>query len=244
MKQRQEYSDEHINAFIDGELAAQERQALLAAAAESDPLRRRICEQSYLKELVREAWPLKDENVAVGESGFARRRFGLALAAAVALVSLSGLFGLLRHEGMIPAVEVSPGQGVARQLQSEVPQRYARVVFHISSADPEKAAQLLDQVELVLTSYARERRDIKVEVIANNEGLRMLQQGRSAVAARIQALNSRYANLTFAACGSTLARFRRERGEQIEILSEAVIVQSGVSFVARRQQEGWAYIKV
>jgi len=28
------------------------------------------------------------------------------------------------------------------------------------------------------------------------------------------------------------------------VLPEAVVIKSGVSFVTRRQQEGWAYIKV
>jgi intracellular sulfur oxidation DsrE/DsrF family protein len=72
----------------------------------------------------------------------------------------------------------------------------------------------------------------------------MLQRGRSTVAERIEQMDARYANLLFAACGNTLQRFRREQGESIEILPQAVIVQSGVSFVARRQQQGWAYIKV
>ena len=85
---------------------------------------------------------------------------------------------------------------------------------------------------------------LKVEVIANNEGLRILQQGRSPVAERVRQLADRYQNLMFAACGNTRQRFRKDKGEQIEILPQAVIVQSGVSFMVRRQKEGWAYIKV
>ena len=64
------------------------------------------------------------------------------------------------------------------------------------------------------------------------------------VADRIQELDARYNNLRFAACGNTLERLRRERGETIVVLPEATVVNSGVSFVTRRQQEGWVYIKV
>ena len=57
-------------------------------------------------------------------------------------------------------------------------------------------------------------------------------------------LNARYDNLRFAACGKTLERLRREQGADITVLPAAVVIKSAVSLVTRRQQEGWAYIKI
>ncbi|HEB94847.1 MAG TPA: hypothetical protein ENI96_00250 [Sedimenticola thiotaurini] len=238
------YSDEIINAFVDGELAAAERRELLAAAAESDRLRQRICEAVQLKELVRGAYPARSpEGLVKGRSGRRGARMRHAAAAAVAVLAVSVALLLPRPEpgqrladgALSPVLPLSTGEEAGETT---------RVVFHVSSADPAAARELLDQVELVLREYAAGNRPLKVEVIANNEGLRLLQQGRSPVAERIRRLDQRYQNLLFAACGNTLERLRRETGEQIRILPQAVIVQSGVSFVARRQQEGWAYIKV
>lgn len=51
------YSDEQINAFVDDELAQNERLVLLKAAVDSESLSTRIMELQYLKERTREAFP-------------------------------------------------------------------------------------------------------------------------------------------------------------------------------------------
>ncbi len=234
------YSDEIINAFVDGELGAEERRELLAAAARSDPLRQRICEVVQLKDLVRGAYPMEERTVP-RRSGAGRRWQTLAAGVAVLALAVGLLLPRQESTGLPQALApLALGDGDGKGVETAG----TRVVFHVSSADPAAARDLLDQVELVLREYAASGRPLKVEVVANNEGLRLLQQGRSPVAERIRRLDRIYQNLLFAACGNTLERLRRESGEKIRILPEAVIVQSGVSFVARRQQEGWAYIKV
>jgi hypothetical protein len=119
-----------------------------------------------------------------------------------------------------------------------------RVVFHLSSADARRAAILLEQVELVLKTYQENRQPVQVEVVANNQGLSLLQVGQSPFPEQIRRLSNSYQNLTFAACGRTMERLQREQGKRIDILPEAIIIRSGVVFVTRRQQQGWSYIKV
>ena len=82
-----------------------------------------------------------------------------------------------------------------------------------------------------------------MEVVANNQGLNLLRIGKSQVSEQIKRLVNRYENLSFAACGKTMERWQGE-GEQVTIVPEAIIVRSGVVFIARRQQQGWNYIKV
>ena len=238
------YSDEIVSAFVDGELGDAERQQLLAAAAGSDDLRRRICNAAQLKELVKAAYPKMGGRDPGEDARGNRWRFTrYAVAASLVLASLAGVLTLQRQGPTEALFSDDLLRTVALDSGREQQASRTRVVFHVSSADPEAARELLDQVELVLREYSDSNRPLKVEVVANNQGLRLLQQGRSPVAERIRQLDARYQNLLFAACGNTLERLRRETGEQIRILPQAVIVQSGVSFVARRQHEGWAYIK-
>lgn len=226
------YSDELINAFIDGELTHEERVELLESATHSDSLKQRICDTQYLKERVRDAYP---EPVGAEHNPERRRFLGHAMAAAVGGVTvLTGLRVLDRTE---------PGVVTIAESESELPRDQSRVVFHISSDDAGLADELLNQVELVLQDYAINSKPIKVEVVANNQGLRLLQLGRSPFPERIRKLDKKYQNLMFAACGNTIERFRKKFSERIEILPEAVVIRSGVSFVARRQQQGWSYIK-
>ena len=245
MNASSKYSDEIISAYVDGELEEAERQQLLAAAAGSDELRRRICSATQLKGLVRAAFPETGARRSPETAGGRRRIGAYGLAASLVLAALAGVLALQRQGpvtgGLPEAMQTVALNGNDGTLPRD---GRTRVVFHVSSDDPAAARELLDQVEMVLQEYAASNRPLKVEVVANNEGLRLLQQGRSPVAERIRQLDARYQNLLFAACGNTLDRLRRETGEQIRILPQAVIVQSGVSFVARRQQEGWAYIKV
>lgn len=239
------YSDEIVSAFVDGELGDAERRQLLAAAADSDELRRRICNAAQLKELVKAAYPVMDERAPGDDAGGSWWRFTrYAVAASLVLASLTGVLTLQRQGPAETVFSDNLLRPVVLDSSREPQTSRTRVVFHVSSGDPEAARELLDQVELVLQEYADSNRPLKVEVVANNQGLRLLQLGRSPVAERIRQLDARYQNLLFAACGNTLERLRRETGEQIQILPQAVIVQSGISFVARRQQEGWAYIKV
>lgn len=233
------YSDEVISAFVDGQLTRDERIEILAAATESDLLRRRICEIQQLKELVSSAYPEVDETKGRPKtmiSGFAR--YG-----AVAALGAVSLYAVLATNGQL----TTPRELTAERMEAKAvidESAVSQVVFHVSSGSPAEAAELLDQVELVLTSYADKRQPIRVEVVANNQGIRMLQQGRSGVAQRVAQMHQTYPNLVFAACGNTIERLRKSHGEQIKILPEAVIIRSGVSFVARRQQSGWSYIKV
>jgi len=241
MNQDSKFSDEIINTYVDGELDELDSRELLAFASRSPDLSRRICETTYLKLMVRSAWKVP----VVKSTHRSTKRAPLvsyALAAGLGALSLLAVMtvGELRYGPAETMVSKLPDSVQPAALK---PADQSRVVFHISSADPTIAEELLDQVQLVLQDYASQGRSLKVEVVANNQGIRMLQKGISPVADRIQELNASYSNLRFAACGNTLERLRREQGENIVVLPEAVVIKSGVSFVTRRQQEGWVYIK-
>ncbi|MES9956652.1 MAG: hypothetical protein ABW120_15035 [Sedimenticola sp.] len=238
-----EYSEEVINAFIDDELDHHERLELLEAASRDDTLRQKVCEAQHLKEMVREAYPLPTETAGEKrrKSGFnALLRYGAAaLLGGLTLFSVLSVNERIEYRQLV--TEASQSEGAAAQPANE---SQRRVLFHISSDDHETAQQLLEQVELVLREHEARGEAVRIEVVANNQGLRLLQQGRSRFAAQISELHQRYPSLVFAACGNTMERFRKRYGENITVLPEAVVVRSGVSLVARRQEMGWSYIKV
>jgi hypothetical protein len=234
------YSDEQLNAFIDNELAAQERLEILQAAAGSDPLRSRLLQLQYLKELTRAAYPL------AGGFGRERRRpsTGAGLTRYLTAAAIGGLS--LFAVQLVTETPSSSDQHRRAPLAAigDARTSQTRVVFHISSDNREDAALLLDQVETVLKEHRASGQPLRLEVVANNQGLRLMQQGRSPFPERIRQLSETYPNLVFAACGNTLERMTKETGEQIRIVPEAVIVRSGIAYITRRQQTGWAYIKV
>ena len=118
-----------------------------------------------------------------------------------------------------------------------------QVLFHLSSGDQQDGQELLDQVELVASHYEKTGQDLRIIVVTNNEGLRLYQAGYSDHAGRIQELYARYDNIVFAACGTTLGK-RISTGEEVELLPEVIVVDSGVAEITRRQQQGWKYIRI
>jgi len=61
---------------------------------------------------------------------------------------------------------------------------------------------------------------------------------------RIHEMSQRYANLTFVACKNTIDRVEVQHGVDVKIVPDAEIINSGVDYVVKRQQEGWIYIRV
>jgi intracellular sulfur oxidation DsrE/DsrF family protein len=236
MRKDSHFSNETIHAFVDGELSAQESAELLQAASLSDELKGRICDAQYVKVSVQAAYPVPDQvEEPLGRPD--RRRF-IGHLAATAAGGFGVFLGMRMMGGASFTESLDSGQdGVLAGGQ-------ARVVFHISSDDLELAEQLFSQVELVLQEFSSRGKAIRVNVVANNQGLRLLQSGRSPFGERIRTMHEKYDNLLFAACGNTMERFRKEYGEEIEVLPEAIVIRSGVTFVSRRQRQGWSYIKV
>ena len=172
---------------------------------------------------------------------------GYALAAAVGALAMLAVTQLMTWNwNGIPSsrpdtattAPVEPGQLSLTAGHPEL------LMFHITSSDDRVGAELLDQVELVANQYRQWGRQLRVVVVANNEGLRLYQVGQSqANAHRIRELFARYDNVTFAACGNTLQRLTGS-GDPIRLLPQALVVDSGVAEIARRQQQGWKYIRI
>lgn len=237
MNHSQPISDEAINALVDGELSVEERLELLNLAITSKDLQQRICDRERLKAEIVNAYPLIDTSPPEERRHFLKYASGGLLSG---LLLFSGL-SLLKTPSQ-PSTTISAIDDADATLNHS-PTR-TQVVFHISSDDSKLAKLLLEQVSFLLNHYHNKKHSIQLEVVANNDGLRLLQSGRSECHDEIKSLTKRYQNLIFAACGTTMARLQSEENESISILPEAIIIQSGVAFITRRQSQGWSYIKV
>ncbi len=238
-------SDQQLEAFVDGQLCHSDRAAVLIAMDESVEIRAKVADLRQLKDIINLAYHDKLDSIVRpvnsirNFAGFATAAVAGALAMLLFIQLYSGYEQAEpvlnnRHLADAPADVNSPllNSGVSEQ-----------VLFHISGNDDLMAYELLDQVELVARQYRRWGRALRIIVIANNEGLRMYQVGRSSHANRIRDLYARYDNIVFAACGATLKRFA-ESDELPELLPQAIVVDSGVAEIARRQLQGWKYIRI
>lgn len=233
-----------VHAYVDGELDASERAALLARANADPALQATLCRLTALKEQVRLAYqdPPPPTRTAYRTPRCLTRAWAATAAAAALLLGLAG--GWLIHEAPSAADRLvlldSEGRGAA-PATADSPE--LRLVVHVASADQAKAGDVLDEVESLLQAYERDGKPLRVEVIANGEGLNLLRAGFTDHAQRIHALATRYSNLTFVACKNTMDRLRAAHGIEVRLVPDAELTESGVSRVVQRQRQGWGYLQ-
>jgi intracellular sulfur oxidation DsrE/DsrF family protein len=118
-----------------------------------------------------------------------------------------------------------------------------KVAIHVDENDPQIMNMALNNVAN-LTSYYEDQGDsVMVELVAYGPGLNMFVAETSPVADRIAAMSLEMENLTFSACGNTLAAMQTKVGHDIALLSEATVVPSGVVQLISLQEQGYAYVR-
>ncbi|WP_017942833.1 MULTISPECIES: hypothetical protein [unclassified Thioalkalivibrio] len=261
-------SEEILNAFVDGEFSPEDRLYTLKTIASSEHLSREVCDMHQLKELVNMAY----EDVPAGRAGAPGGRcrlsrggrsawFPSVAAGVLALVVGSlggyeitrdaGFFGggssaaIERDSGALSRVASSDRAGGAAATQPVFSATETdQILLHINEADTRAMAELLDDIESMYREAASVGRDLNVQVVVHNNAMDLLRADSAPYPERVASMAQDYPTLRFTACAQTLNRLAREEGKAVDILPQAELIDSGVAEAARRQAEGWIYIKV
>jgi intracellular sulfur oxidation DsrE/DsrF family protein len=233
MSREQKFSDEFLNAFVDEELAPEDKNSIYREIREDEAVNQRVCELRNLRELVRFAYASTPASGAgtARRARAARYSYGFAAAAAVAA---GLLIGWLLHQPSGHPLPSAPAVAV---------QEPVKVLVHLNVGNPERIRQTLDEVENLIGFYRANGQQARVEVVVNGDGLDMLREDTSPYPERIAYMQKEYDNLTFAACQNTIDRLKREQGIVARLLPGVTVIDSGVAQIMRRQHQGWAYIR-
>jgi len=71
----------------------------------------------------------------------------------------------------------------------------------------------------------------------------MFNDAKSPVKQRFAAMPLEISDLKFSACGNTHRKMSEKAGENVELISEAEIVPSGVVQLIALQEEGYRYVR-
>lgn len=241
MKTSRHYSDEFLNAYLDGELDDQEKLHLIEELRYNQEVSKRVCVLQKTRSMVQLAY----ENVPQPEhqreqrSAGLRNRLNLTIAASLLLLA-GAASGWLAH------LQLAPGNRLLELAQSsqDILQDGSRIMLHVTTTDPRRVTIVLDETEALLRQAAASAEPLEIEVLANGEGLDFLRTDTSQVAQRIQQLQQRYTNLSFLACSQTIAQLKLQKGIEVSLLPQTRIIPSALGEVIRRQRQGWTYIKI
>ena len=103
----------------------------------------------------------------------------------------------------------------------------------------------LNNATNVIDYYRAKGQEVNLDVVTYGPGLYMLRADTSPVQERIKNLKD-YAfpsKIQFSACNNTKESMEKKAGHPINVLTEAVIVPSGVVRLMELQEKGWSYVR-
>ncbi|NQV98582.1 MAG: DsrE family protein [Rhodospirillales bacterium] len=118
-----------------------------------------------------------------------------------------------------------------------------KVAIHVDENDPARMNMALNNAENINAYYEQQDDTVEIEVVTYGPGLHMLRADTSPVKARIAAMSLELPSISFAACGNTKAKMSEQAGKEIDLVSEAKTVPSGVVRLIELQEDGWAYVR-
>ncbi len=222
-----------LNALLDGELPPEEAQRLARSLEHNPLLRQRLMDLRRVRHLTRQA--LDDDMVRPQVPRRPSARVALAAGVAVLLAFTAGWWA--------GATGNRASSVLAAAMPTEAGTEETRVILHLASENSARMKHLLDKAESILASHADAGRGVQLEVVANGGGLNLLRADTSPERARIQALQQRYANVTFLACRKTLEQLKLQRGIDAPLLPRVIVIPSALDQIVERLQNGWTYVQ-
>ncbi len=118
-----------------------------------------------------------------------------------------------------------------------------RLAIQISENDPVTFNKALN----VATNFARGMSEkgefYEIEIVTFNAGLHMLRTDTSPVLDRISSITQSIPEVTFSACGNTIAGMTRKEGTEPPITEHAGVVTAGVVRLMELDDEGYFIIR-
>lgn len=240
MNEQHRISDELLNAFIDDELDTADWTEIVKQLRVDNELAGRVCELRQHKDMVQKAYRLpKRSSARVSQSRYWWRNTFNAVAISVLLLAGVAVGWVLGNGNSFHfGSHFSQLAQVDPALQDN-----GKILIHIATADPKRLKTALDETEELLSGYQAKGKKVQIEIVANSEGVELLQSNSSPYVDRIIELMARYDNLTILACSRSLEKMRL-KGLEVHLIPDVGIVPGALEEIVTRLQEGWVYIKV
>lgn len=240
MNGKTQFSDEHLNAFIDDQLNAVEKAEILEALSHDSELNKRVYDLQKLQNLVQlsyESIAIPDKYQANNNSQSTRFRW---LAAASFLLVIGSAAGWLSHDALNQ--NLSDFAQISTQNVTNTSDNW-KVLMHVSTANPTRLNIVLNEAEALLKEYAKSSKKLQLEILTNSKGMTLVTDNNKQFSNRLKSLQNQYDNLVVMACGETLKRIRSKQ-KDIQLLPNTNVVSSALNQVVKRQKDGWAYIRI
>jgi uncharacterized protein len=142
---------------------------------------------------------------------------------AVAAFLLSSPFGIVRAEDL----------------------KAHRLVIQVDQDDPAVMNLALNNATNILEYYRTKGETVDLDIVTYGPGLTMLRADTSPVKDRIKRIKDLAfpSTVQFSACNNTKENMEKKEGHPVTVVSDAVLVPSGVVRLMELQEKGWSYLR-
>ncbi|MDH5472200.1 MAG: hypothetical protein OEY61_05030 [Gammaproteobacteria bacterium] len=242
-----QYSEELINAFVDGELDGNEKEEFRNAMSENQELSQRVNLLCELKQSVQLSYSAIPEPAKVNQLNGAlgyKNLWQLSYAAVLFLV-VGVFFGWISHgyieNDVVSSAATESINGI--KLTPVAMQQSNKILLHISSSEPVKLKQTLSKIETILSQYNENKLPFELEIIANAGGIDLLRKDVSPYKDRIEEIMKTHNNVSFVACSNAINRLK-SLGIKPDLIAETKSGVTAVERIVQRLGQGWVYVKV
>jgi len=227
------YTDEKLNAYIDGELSIEDELELLEDLNEDKDLCKRLSDFKQLKLLVHSTY--KDD---VPEQPYRASSSKVKYSLVASVLLTLGIVGGWYSHGVI----LDDGEATL-QVTSKKDDTW-NIVLHVNTNDQYIQKTILDETESLLESFKETNKKVKVEIVAYGQGVFLFDNDKTKFKNRLKSLQRDFDNLSYAVCGRTVKRIEDKQGRKIKLISKMTVARSGIFQIIKRQKQGWNYIRI
>jgi intracellular sulfur oxidation DsrE/DsrF family protein len=118
-----------------------------------------------------------------------------------------------------------------------------RLALQISDNAPDKMNAVLNVAANVSRYYSDKGEEVEIEIVAFNAGMHMLRSDTSPVKERMTSFRKSMTNVSFKACGNTMAAMERNEGHKVVLLPDIDVVDAGVTRLIELSEKGWTIVR-
>ncbi len=133
----------------------------------------------------------------------------------------------------------------AAETSAQQPPKPHRLLIQVDQNDPAMMNLALNNATNVVEYYRSKGEEVAVDIVTYGPGLNMLRADTSPVQDRIKQLKNVAfpSTVQFSACNVTKQGMEKKEGHAIDLVSDAVVVPSGVIHLMEAQEKGWSYVR-
>lgn len=232
-------SDEQLNALVDNELDTKECTQVLSAIDKDPLLQQRRNDLLRLKYLLAKSYHDIPQPKHLNSATICPTFRVLVGAASAALILLGMFLGWFIHANLnetpdLPIESIEQFDSV--RFDGE------KILLHINTDDRERVRAALQLAESLLQDGRAKQTHLKLEIVANADGLNILRAG-SPYANEIAELANEYQNIEFFACGVAKQNAKLKEGTGVKLIPQAKDIPAALDEILTRLQDGWTYLR-